>query len=374
MAQVTAVRGFDTRRRRMRARMRRWSACALTGWLVVLAVPPAPAAAMDNIDEGQWYVQSLRLREAHRITQGKGVTVAVIDGGVGRHADLAGNVLPGKDARPGTAEPDARNDESGHGTAMAGLIGAHGRVLGVAPQATILPLKYKSPSTPFGEIETSVNWAVAQGAKVISISQGYPTAGVSDRRAVENAIAADVVIVASAGNADTGTRVEYPAAYPGVVAVGGVDRDGNHSKVSVRGFALVLCAPAEDISSTAPGGKYRVASGTSSATALVAGAVALVRAKFPELSAQEVIHRLTATADDRGRAGRDDEYGYGVINIVRALTADVQPSAGAPTSGGSATGPAGGGSGRWVWVVGVAVLLGVLLVVGLLMAQRAGRG
>ncbi|GAA1753949.1 S8 family serine peptidase [Luedemannella helvata] len=353
---------------------RRWLAAVLASLLAVLVAPPTPAVALDRIDKGQWYVDFLRLQEAHRLTQGGGVTVAVIDGGVGQHPDLAGNVLPGKDTRTGVEEPDARNDEDGHGTAMAGLVAAHGRILGVAPQATVLPVKNQSPSTPFGDIGTSIDWAVAQGAKVLSISQGSRDDSVTERRAVERAIAADVVIVASAGNTDRETRVKYPAAYPGVVAVGGVDRDGNHSKVSVRGFALVLCAPAEGISSTAPGGKYRVASGTSSATALVAGAVALVRAKFPELSAQEVIHRLTATADDRGRAGRDDEYGYGVVNIVRALTADVQPSAGAPTSGGSATGPAGGGSGRWVWVAGVAVLMGVLLVVGLLMAQRAGRG
>ncbi len=84
-------------------------------------------------------------------------------------------------------------------------------------------------------------------------------------------------------------------------------------------------APAVDIYSTSYGGKYSKGTGTSSATAIVAGAAALIRSKYPNLPAQEVKHRLTATAIDKGPPGRDDEYGYGVIDLVAALTADVPP-------------------------------------------------
>lgn len=130
----------------------------------------------------------------------------------------------------------------------------------------------------------------------------------------------------------------YPASEPGVIAVGGVDRRGNHAAVSVTGPEIDVVAPAVDIYSTGINGGYRVGTGTSDATAIVAGAAALIRSKYPDLPAQEVAHRLTATAIDKGLPGRDDEYGYGVIDLVAALTADVpplgfeSPSVTAPTS------------------------------------------
>jgi subtilisin family serine protease len=122
--------------------------------------------------------------------------------------------------------------------------------------------------------------------------------------------------------------VTYPARYQGVLAVAGVDRHGKHADFSVTGTPVVLSAPAVDIVSTgllSENGGYRASEGTSDATAIIAGAAALVRSRFPQLSATEVVHRLTATADDKGPPGRDDLYGYGVVNLVKALTADVPP-------------------------------------------------
>jgi len=110
-----------------------------------------------------------------------------------------------------------------------------------------------------------------------------------------------------------------------VLAVGGIDRYGRRAAISVTGPQIDLVAPAVDIYSTSIDGKYRKGTGTSDATAIVAGAVALIRSKYPHLPAREVVHRLTATAVDKGPPGRDDEYGYGVIDIVAALTADVPP-------------------------------------------------
>jgi subtilisin family serine protease len=94
----------------------------------------------------------------------------------------------------------------------------------------------------------------------------------------------------------------------------------------------VLTAPAVDIVSTGVNGTYQIGTGTSSATAIVAGAAALVRAKYPALSAKEVYRRLTLTADDKGAPGRDIEYGFGVLNIVKALTADIPPLPASPPS------------------------------------------
>ncbi|HWH01752.1 MAG TPA: type VII secretion-associated serine protease mycosin [Pilimelia sp.] len=300
--------------------------------VVGAVVVSAPPALGDGVRDAQWHLDFLKVGQAHRISQGAGVTVAVLDSGVdARHRDLVGAVLPGRDFAILKARvPDGRTDLDGHGTAMAGLIagrghGSGGGVLGIAPKAKILPVRIHSTSSAVSSsTPQAIEWAVAQGAKVISMSFG----GGTDREkeeAVQAALRADVVLVAAVGNRPQVEKLQYPAAYPGVVAVGGVDRRGRHAAVSVTGRQVVLAAPAVDIMSTMPGNRYEAADGTSNATAIVAGAAALVRARFPRLSAAEVVHRLTATAVDRGARGRDEQYGFGVLDPVAALTAQVPP-------------------------------------------------
>jgi subtilisin family serine protease len=201
------------------------------------------------------------------------------------------------------------------------------------------------------------------------------------RIAVERAIAKDVVVVAAVGNRPANGR-QYPAAYPGVIGAGGTNRDGDQASNAIRSPAAVLAAPAEDIVSTGsravtPGG-YRSGTGTSAATAIIAGVAALVRSEFPDLSAAEVIHRMTATAIDKGEPGRDNAYGYGIVDPVAALTADVPPldPSGTPAatpsaSSGSASGDGASGTPAG-WLVGGGV--GVLLIVGLVLALRRRAG
>src|SRR5262249_17027025 len=150
-----------------------------------------------------------------------------------------------------------------------------------------------------------------------------------ERRVIEDAIAHDIVVVAGGGKRPS-TTVQYPAAYPGVLAVAGVDEHGDHGIFSLTGPGVMLAAPGADILTTGLNHGYGYATGTSDSTAIVAGAAALVRSKFPKLSAVEVIHRLTATAIDKGPPGRDNLYGYGIVNLVGALTADVPPLSPSP--------------------------------------------
>jgi type VII secretion-associated serine protease mycosin len=356
---------------------RRLLAAVLAG--VVAALVSAAPAHADPVRDAQWHLETLSVAEAHEATRGAGVIVAVIDSGVDAdHPDLRGSVLPGHDL---TGPGDGRIDIDGHGTGTAGLIVGHGRVLGIAPEAKILPVRNGTvDDVGFqGKIGEAVTWAVANGASLICIAESGPTATIATAEAVERALAADIVVIAGVGNTPKSSRVEYPAAYPGVIAVAGVDQAGRRAAVSVSGPEVVIAAPAVDIVSSdirSPGRTgYKKGTGTSDATAIVAGAAALVRAKFPDLSAAEVVHRLTATADDKGAPGRDPEYGYGIVNIVRALTAEVppataQPSTTTPSPTQAANQPADDDSGLPTLALAGIVLLAILAAGGVILAIR----
>lgn len=300
-------------------------AISLAVLVAVLSI--AEPADADGLKDGQWYAAFLGLKDAHQITTGAGVAVALIDTGVDwRHPDLRGHVVVGADFSKGgqISTGDGRSDSNGHGTQMAGLIAGSGKVAGVAPSATIVPINVSvsSVGSSSSSLAEGIRWAVDHNVRVISISSAgsdHPLL----KQMIELALANDIVVVAGAGNLPRNTTVAFPAAYPGVIAACGVDRKGNRSSISTTGPELVLCAPSDDISSAYPGARYAIGSGTSESTALIAGAAALVRAKFPSLSAIEVVHRLTATATDKGSPGRDDTYGFGIVNVIDALTKDV---------------------------------------------------
>ncbi|MFD5097764.1 type VII secretion-associated serine protease mycosin [Streptomyces albidochromogenes] len=270
-------------------------------------------------------------------SQGEGVTVAVVDTGVdASHPDLTGQVLEGKDF---TGGGNAQADEQGHGTGMASLIAAHGHgpngasgMMGLAPKAKVLPLRTIQDKGDKFLDETwsaAVRYAVDHGAKVINLSfsqDGGKTANVG-REAIAYAQAHDVLVVAGAGN-DGSVAVDEPAALPGVVSVGSVDKDGNRWVGSNHGKGLTLVAPGVDILAAnkkrAQG--YSLSTGTSDSTALVSATAALVRAKYPDLTAGQVVNRLIKSASFLGHKGLeapDDEYGYGIIRPYKAVTMDI---------------------------------------------------
>jgi type VII secretion-associated serine protease mycosin len=343
---------------------------------VILLGTPAPAAA-DQVRDGEWHLAALGITEAQRISRGDGVIVAVTDTGVDdKHAELAGAVLPGRGFGEGNTT-DGRFDSIGHGTGMAGLIAGRGLpqgggMLGIAPQAKILPVQTLQGDLGVPtNLAAGINWASGQGAKVICIA-AVTSEDPAVKTAVEAALRADVVVVAGVGNTPADKVVGFPARLPGILAVGGTDRNGNHATVSATGPEILVAAPAVDIVSTAPFGKYDVSTGTSNATAIVAGVVALVRARYPQLSGPEVVRRITATAVDKGPPGRDDEYGFGIVNPVAALTADLpDPSPAGSRSPGdrsSARGPRPA-----TWVVAAAGAAAVVLLVAVLTLRRRTR-
>ncbi|MFD6754106.1 type VII secretion-associated serine protease mycosin [Micromonospora gifhornensis] len=337
------------------------------------AEEPAPDDAR-RVRQDQWHLAYLNTPEAHKLSRGNGITVAIVDTGVAPHPDLRRNLTRGTDLIDHDPQGGQR-DDSGHGTGMAGIVAAHGQAdntgaLGIAPEARIIPVRCFDGATDseIDRLATAIEYAITARADVISISaSGGPNSRLLN--AIDAARAADIVVVAAAGNNPQDHQVQYPAAASGVIAVGGIDSDGRHAPTSVTGPAVDIVAPSVGIYSTSIKGKYRVGTGTSGATAIVAGAAALVRAKYPYLPADEVAHRLTATAIDKGPPGRDDQYGYGVIDLVAALTADVPPRGfeSVPATSPDATGPTTAADGPPAGGGGAATVRG-LVTLGLLVA------
>jgi len=211
--------------------------------------------------------------------------------------------------------------DEGHGTAMASLIGGASRpAQGAAPGAKLLdfPVLGKDGIGDAFSLAEAILKAVDQGARVINMSLGSPGDSAVVRDAVAYALSKNVALVAAAGN-DSVNRVNYPAAYAGVVAVASVDASRQQLYFSNRGPQVAVAAPGYEVIAAWPGQKYVEMSGTSGSTALVSGALAALLSQEPQLSGVQAAKLLAEYADDTGLPGRDEETGGGVVNLRRVL-------------------------------------------------------
>ncbi len=297
----------------------------------------SPASA-DSIRDRQYWISDYGFNKVWEVTKGAGVKVAVIDTGVdAQHPDLETAMFGGTDVSS-IGDPSGYlpvGEVSHHGTMVASLLAGRGHgdgegVIGVAPEAELL-----SVSMAFGadtlntddQVAAGIKWAVDTGAKVINLSltrnsKDWP---LSWDEAFLYAFENDVVVVAAAGNRADGTeQVGAPATIPGVLVVAGVDRDAVASTAaSTAGLSISVAAPATDLVSAFPGGDYKIWSGSSGAAPIVSGLVALVRAKYPELDANNVINRIIETATQVGDDNYSPDYGFGLIDPQKALSAKV---------------------------------------------------
>lgn len=323
--------------------------------LVTLSAPAATADTGQCSFPGEkyagrpWALQRVLVDELWKQSAGENVRVAVIDTGVDtEHPQLTEAVDAGSGTNliPADAKDDNGNklergksngttDVVGHGTKVAGIIAARPAegtgFVGLAPDATIIPIQ-QNDAFGNGTAQTladAIDHAVREEADVINISQDTADAVEPTqvlKQAVENALAADVVVVASAGNdgLDGEVKETYPASYDGVLAVAASDRNNERAAFSQSGEFVGIAAPGVDMVTTVPGGGHCADNGTSFSAPYVAGIAALIKSKHDTWTREQIVAQIQQTAE-RSIPGRDRLVGWGVVDPVRALTEDDKP-------------------------------------------------
>jgi subtilisin family serine protease len=275
-------------------------------------------------DAAQYELAKLNLPQAHTLAKGDNVLVAVIDSGIdANHPELAGAVADSFNALETPAAPHK------HGTAIAGLIAAHGKLMGAAPAARILAVRAFDPKGASAEGTTfailkGLDWAAEQGARVINMSFAGPN-DPAIRRSLEAAYKKGIVLVAAAGNAGAKSPPLYPAADAHVIAVSATDAEDKLFAQSNRGKHIALAAPGDKLLVAISDGGYEVSSGTSYSAATVSGIVALMLERQGDLTPAGVRGILAKTAKDLGPKGRDTLFGAGLANAYGALTVQDVP-------------------------------------------------
>ncbi|MDQ3630403.1 MAG: S8 family serine peptidase [Actinomycetota bacterium] len=339
---------------------------ALGAGRTAAAAPPAVRPPDDPLFKYQWHLPAMQIPAAWAVSRGAGATVAVLDTGVAyadrgpyrRAPDLAGTrFAAGRDFVAGDAFPDdvpRSGDRRSHGTQIAAIIaqtagnGIGGA--GVAPEAAIMPVRVLNPdlSGSAKVIARGLRFAADQGADIANVSIAGPERSRVLEDAVDYAWAKGVTIVAAAGN-DGKASVSWPAAYPKVIAVGAVGRDGKRAPYSNYGAALDLVAPSGAGSDVETGNgpadgvlaqtlKGRPGSfcfcftaSTSAAAAQVSGVAALLVGSGRATGPAAVRRALLAGAKDLRPPGPDPEHGAGMVQALDTLTAARPASAMRPT-------------------------------------------
>jgi subtilisin family serine protease len=274
-----------------------------------------------------WGVNIVMAPSVWKSTRGKGAKVAVLDTGVDlNHPDLAGRVAAYRNFT--SPDPDDVHDAQGHGTHTAGIVAGNNNgagVVGVAPEADLYIAKVLDDDGGGGlsVITEGIRWAIAQGVDIISMSLGCeeqpPDAF---HQAIQDAVFAGITVVVAAGN--EGHALDWPAAYPETISVGALDETFSTAEFSNFGNTLDVIAPGVDIFSTWPGGRYAILSGTSMATPMVAGCIALLLAHAKDigrrLTPPQVVDAIRKTSILLNADNATDYQGAGLINCAKLIS------------------------------------------------------
>lgn len=279
-----------------------------------------------------WGVDRIDAEKVWPTYTGSSIKVGIIDTGIDTsHPDLIGNLRGGVST---VAYTKGYNDDNGHGTHVAGTVAAVNNtvgVIGVAPQASLYAIKVldRRGSGYVSDIIEGLQWSVANGMNVVNMSLGTATYVSAFDTAVQQTLAAGIVVVAAAGNSGpSANTVGYPAKFAGVIGVGAVGSTDAVASFSSRGPEVDVAAPGVSIYSTYKGKTYATLSGTSMASPHVAGVVSLVLQSpigADDVDADgrwdpnEVEARIERTALDLGPVGFDNDYGNGLVRANLAV-------------------------------------------------------
>lgn len=270
---------------------------------------------IDTYEEMNWGLKAINADKVWSITEGDGVKIAVMDTGVDvYHPDLQHAIKATINMHTKTLDV---TDEYGHGTSVAGLLA--GKNTGVAPKSELYISKVldKNGFGTMANILDGITLAINYKVDILCMSLGIPAKLplILEER-ISQAYDAGVTIVCATGNSNKG--VEYPAFYDNVIAVGGVNKDLSRAEFSNHGRQMDVVAPAVGILSTYIDGKYSLMSGTSMASPLVAGSIALLksyyRKKNIELSPSDIKDMLSCLGENKS-----EEYGYGVMDLTKLI-------------------------------------------------------
>ena len=222
-----------------------------------------------------------------------------------------------------------------HGTGMAGAIASHQRLMGIAPGARLFAVhafstKAATPESTTYNILKGLDWAASQGVRIINMSFAGPK-DPSLERALNAAYDKGIVLIAAAGNAGPKSPPLYPGADPYVIAVTATDVDDKIFSGANRGRYVSVSAPGVDILVPAPEGAYQLTTGTSVAAAEVSGIVALLLERNPRLTPADIRRILTTSAKRLAPGDRNDEFGSGLVDPLKALQSADPRTATTPT-------------------------------------------
>jgi len=291
---------------------------AQPNYLYALEDETAAPTAPHEGDPAQYILDKMHLPQAHELAKGDRILVGVIDSGIDvTHPDLAGDIAGTFDALGTGLKPHA------HGTAIAGAIAAHGRLMGAAPAAQILAVRAFSgdgadEGTTFA-IMSGLSWAVSHGARIINMSFAGPQdPGIA--RSLAAAHDKGLILVAAAGNKGAKSPPLYPAADPDVIAVTATDANDQLPAFANRGRYVAVAAPGVDLMLLAPNGTLQFSSGTSFSAAYVTGTAALMLERRPDLNPDALRQALTGTAHHlEGNKAADEQSGAGLVDAYQAV-------------------------------------------------------
>jgi len=257
-------------------------------------------------------IKKVKADSVWNLSNGSGVKVAILDTGIGVHDDLA---IAG-----GVSFVDNNYfDSNGHGTSVAGVIAAllnNEGLAGVSPDVSLYSVKIMQSST--GDLSNAIagiELAIDNNISIVSMSFGFNSYSQIFKEVLQEAYNKDILLIAASGN-NGQDNILYPAKYDTVIAVGAVDSNDNLASFSSYGFEQELVAPGVDINSTSLNNQYFISSGTSLAAPHVAGVASLIKSFNKSLTNEQIRAKLRNDALDLGTIGKDDLYGYGMVQVM----------------------------------------------------------